>query len=563
MTAQRAGSFGEPRSVSLFAFLLRASRVVVVVSVLAGLVGGVCGVGLIILIQAQLSREPSGSSIALWAFAALCVVAALARVVGQVGVVKLGQGAVADLCLHTVRRTLELPLRSFESIDTSALLAVLTEDTVLIANAMVGVPHLCVSIPIVIACLLYIGWLSATIFVCGVAFAALAIAAFVALSRRGVEKFRRARALQDILLGHFRVLVSGFRELKIHRERRAAYLGESLMPAMASVRREMIGGLRCFSLADGWSQLAFFGFIGVLLFAIPRFQPIDRPTLVSSVLVVLYLMTPLDVILTWVPILGRARASLQKVQALLPTLKRHGAEAAPSHLPSRSLSIRDSVSMEGVTFSYRDVRENPGFTLGPVDLTLRRGEIVILAGGNGSGKTTLVKLMCGLYAPESGILRLDGRALGDEDREAYRELVSVVFADGHVFPDFLGLSTHSVANRARDGLERLALAPQVGVAGRTFTALDLSQGQWRRLALLGAWLEDRPICILDEWAANQDLSFKQIFYHKLLPEMRAAGQGLLVISHDESYFDVADRIVRLQDGRILEESPVALGGAWA
>ena len=173
-------------------------------------------------------------------------------------------------------------------------MAVLTEDIVLIANAMVGVPHLCINIPIVIACLAYIGWLSPAIFACGVIFAALAIAAYVVLSARGVEQLRRARARQDALVGYFRALIGGFRELKLHRGRRASYLVESVEPTMASLRRDMVRGLRSFAVAEGWSQIAFFGFIGVLLFAIPRLEPIGRPTLVSAVLVVLYLMSPLD-----------------------------------------------------------------------------------------------------------------------------------------------------------------------------------------------------------------------------------------------------------------------------
>src|SRR5262249_28926625 len=160
---------------------------------------------------------------------------------------------------------------------------------VLIANAMVGVPHLCINIPIVIACLAYIGWLSPAIFICGVSFATLAIVVFVVLSARGVSGLRRARARQDALVGHFRTLIGGFRELKLHGGRRAAYLSESLEPTMALVRGEMVRGLTNFAVAEGWSQFGFFGFIGVLLFAIPQFEPIGRPTLVSAVLVVLYL----------------------------------------------------------------------------------------------------------------------------------------------------------------------------------------------------------------------------------------------------------------------------------
>ncbi len=548
---------------NLMRFLLRSSRSVVIVSAIAGAAGGVAGIALIALIQRELARQPSATGTLAWAFFALCVASASARAIAQIAMVKVGQGAIARLSLHLVRHTLMLPLRAFEGIDSSALLSALTDDIALIANAMVGLPHLCINIPIVIACLVYTGWLAPRSMACGVVFAALAIVAYVIVSARGMKALRRARERQALLVEHFRTLIGGFRELKVHRGRREAYLAESLEPTMASARAEMVSGLAHFAAAEGWGQLAYFGFIGFLLFAAPLIEPISRPTLVSAVLVVLYLMTPLDIILTWVPVLGRAQVSLQRVQALIPTLERHRTDTDGHPVPVKQPAFRDSIRLDGVTFTYRDGHDDAGFLLGPVDLTLRPGELVILAGGNGSGKTTLVKLVAGLYGPDSGDVRLDGHRIADPDREAYRQLFSIVFADGHLFRDFLGLSAPGIAKLVRDRLLELGLAPMVSVRGSTFSTVDLSQGQRRRLALLGALLEDRPICIFDEWAANQDPSFKQIFYHKLLPELRAAGKALLVISHDESHFDIADRVIRLQDGCIVEESPWSIGGAWA
>jgi putative pyoverdin transport system ATP-binding/permease protein len=548
---------------SLMRFLLRSSRSIVLLSALAGAAGGVTGIALIALIQRELARQPSAPGTLAWAFFALCVASASARAIAQIAMVRIGQRAIAELGLHLVRQVLVLPLRAFETIDSSALLSALTEDIALIANALVGLPHLCINIPIVIACLAYTGWLAPRSMACGVLFAALAIGVYVLVSAGGLKSLRRARQRQALLVGHFRTLLGGFRELKVHRGRRQAYLAESLEPTLASARAEMVSGLAHFAAAEGWGQVAYFGFIGFLLFAAPLIEPISRPTLVSAVLVVLYLMTPLDIILTWVPVLGRAQVSLQRVQALIPTLQRHGDQGDGRPVPIQRLAIRESICLEGVTFSYRDGDEDAGFALGPVDLTLRPGELVLVAGGNGSGKTTLVKLIAGLYRPESGDVWVDGHRLGDEDREAYRQLFSIVFADGHLFGDFLGLDADGIAKRARDGLERLGLAPLVSVRGSMFSTVDLSQGQRRRLALLGALLEDRPICIFDEWAANQDPSFKQIFYRELLPELKAAGKALLVISHDEGYFEIADRVIRIQDGCVLEGSPLGIGNAWA
>ena len=291
---------------NLMRFLIRTSRGNVILSAIAGTAGGVAGIALIALIQEELAREPAGSSVMVWAFGALCVVSASARVIGQVGMVKLGQRAVSELSLHMVRRTLDLSLREFQRTDTSALLAALTEDIVLIANAMVGIPQLCINIPILIACLAYIGWLSPVDLRLRRDLRRSCDRRLPWSTARAINELREARACQDVLVGHYRTLIDGFRELKLHRGRRTAYLAESLEPTMVSARGQMVRGLSSFAFAEGWSQLAFFGFIGVVLFAIPRLEPISQPTRVAAVLVILYLMGPLDIILTWVPVLGRA-----------------------------------------------------------------------------------------------------------------------------------------------------------------------------------------------------------------------------------------------------------------
>jgi putative ATP-binding cassette transporter len=151
-------------------------------------------------------------------------------------------------------------------------------------------------------------------------------------------------------------------------------------------------------------------------------------------------------------------------------------------------------------------------------------------------------------------LRVDGRAVREQDAEAYRQLFSVVFADGYLLPDLAGLDARGLEQRARYGLDRLGLASRVTLSGCSFSTTGLSSGQKRRLALLSACLEDRPVCIFDEWAANQDRHFKQMYYHELLPELKARGKALLIISHDEDYFEIADRVIRLHEGRLHLES---------
>ncbi|HEV2735919.1 MAG TPA: ATP-binding cassette domain-containing protein, partial [Longimicrobiaceae bacterium] len=190
------------------------------------------------------------------------------------------------------------------------------------------------------------------------------------------------------------------------------------------------------------------------------------------------------------------------------------------------------------------------FTLGAIDLRVWQGETLFLVGGNGSGKTTLAKLLLGLYAPEEGELRFGGRPVTDADRADYVHQFAAVFSDFYLFESLLGMESPELDALASRYLSKLHLEHKVRVEGGKLSTTALSQGQRKRLALLTAYLEDRPIYLFDEWAADQDPVFKEVFYLELLPELKARGKTVIVISHDDHYYGVADRIIKLDYGRI-------------
>jgi putative ATP-binding cassette transporter len=246
--------------------------------------------------------------------------------------------------------------------------------------------------------------------------------------------------------------------------------------------------------------------------------------------------------------LTQANIAVRKVESLgISLLEDAEPMDAPSELPTtawRRLELRD------VAITYRHDDEAHLFRLGPLDLAFEPGELVFIVGGNGSGKTTLAKLLLGLYEPEQGEILLNGERVTPAGLDRYREHFSVVFSDYFLFEMLLGLQSPALEADANRYLAQLQLKHKVRVAGGKLSTTDLSSGQRKRLALLTAYLEDRPIYLFDEWAADQDPEFKKVFYDQLLPELKARGKTILVISHDDRYYRVGDRIVKLDYGQV-------------
>jgi putative ATP-binding cassette transporter len=210
------------------------------------------------------------------------------------------------------------------------------------------------------------------------------------------------------------------------------------------------------------------------------------------------------------------------------------------------------LDLSNVRFQYESgqTADRYPFILGPVNMTVTAGEVLFIVGGNGSGKSTLVKLLAGLYSPVEGDIRLGGELISDENRDWYRQHFSVVFSDFYLFDELLGEKRPDADERSNALLQDLELAHKVSVTNRAFSTVNLSQGQRKRLAMLTAIIEDRPINIFDEWAADQDPHYKEIFYSRLLPRLKSEGKTVIVITHDDRYFDYCDRVIKLEDGKV-------------
>jgi putative ATP-binding cassette transporter len=287
----------------------------------------------------------------------------------------------------------------------------------------------------------------------------------------------------------------------------------------------------------------------------PRFEPISKEAMTGYIVTILYLMGPLVGVLSSFSAFGRAAISFQKVSDLGVSLENHSGELCPVNVRDGTVTF-ERLELVGVTHSYHVEKEDSTFVLGPIDLTINQGELIFLVGGNGSGKSTLAKMVTGLYPPEAGEIRLNGQTVTDANRDDFRQIFSAVFGDFYLFESFLGLESNNLDEQARHYLEQLHLSHKVRIENGILSTTALSQGQRKRLALLTAYLEDRPFYMFDEWASDQDPLFKAIFYTQLLPELKARGKTTLVITHDDKYFDLADRILKLDFGKLITDRPL-------
>jgi len=532
----------------LILFLLNSSPRIVIIAILAGLAAGVTNTSLLALINMNLNRTGAPTARSAWVFAALCGVMLLSRCASSISLVRLARGAVFELRMQLCRRIISAPLRHLEELGAPRLLATLTDDVPAISNALTSIPLLCMHFAVIVTCLIYLAWLSWIVFLGVVGFMTVGILSYYIPLKKALHFLHVSRRGADVLFKHLRALMEGTKELKLHRRRRQVFFTESLEATADFVRRNSTSGDTIYAIAASWGQLLAFILIGILLFVAPALGEVNSPTLVGYSLVVLYIMTPLEVILNMAPTLGRANVAIQKVEDLGLSLQ----SQAPENLnaPATAGNSYESLELRGVTHAYRREGVEESFIFGPIDLSFHPGELVFLVGGNGSGKTTLAKLLTGLYLPESGEVRLNGELVTDENRENYRKLFSTVFSDFYLFDSLLGLDVPGLDERARNYLTQLQLAHKVQVKDSQFSTTELSQGQRKRLALMTAYLEDRPFYMFDEWAADQDPHFKEIFYLQLLPELKAKGKTVLVISHDDRYYYTADRIIKLDYGKI-------------
>ncbi|WP_250520429.1 cyclic peptide export ABC transporter [Caballeronia sp. NCTM1] len=540
--------------------LRRQSMPRLVIAVIAGFAGALCSAEIARLIGQVAAGQIETRGLVI-VFFAVCAAQLLFRTSSQIIVLDFGQQVICSLRIELCRKILRTPYKKLQSLGKPRLLAILTTDINTFAQASQMLPLAFGNVVLIVVCLVYMAWLSWQAFACFFVFLVVGGAIYHGIERSPLREMQAVRDQLDVIFRHFRSLLEGTRELQLN-DARARYFTEHVVHSTAhAFRRSFTRAMLIYSLVANAGGMLFYVAIGLILLVVPHWFPQSHGVLVTLTLLLLFLIHPVSEVMTILPILRQASIALQRIRILDAELTQqadddgHGSADDPFGAAVEGVPL---IRFSAVSHRYPGLTEDHPFTLGPIDLSIRQGEVVYLIGGNGSGKTTLAMLLLGLYEPEQGHVELNGVKVERDNLAHYRERFSAVFADFHLFDEVLCEDQSQIAKQAAQYLHKLELDHKVSMKGNRFSTVNLSSGQRKRMALIASYLEDRPIYLFDEWAADQDPVFRRVFYTQLIPELKRKGKTVIVISHDDAYFECADRLVQVANGRLIDVSSEAL-----
>jgi len=472
----------------------------------------------------------------------------LGRKVVQTKLTQLTFDIVFDMRMNLIEKIFYTSYQKFEKLDRGRVFATLNDDTGQVGNSANIFVTLLTSMITTFGVFLYLSTIAfwATIVTLGVIIVIATI--YYLVSQKAQVYLEDARDSRNVYMSLLNGLIDGFKELSIHFNKKKQYRDDVEASTQEFRHKSTVGMVRFINaFMIGESMLV--AVLGAVAFAVRRLFPeIQVFTLMSFIMALLYLIGPVNGILGSIPAIVQLRIAWNRVKGFLSDIP---ANMTPEDVAKLKLDVPsvERIEAKGVVFQYESEDADKPFGLGPIDFEAKKGEAVFIVGGNGSGKTTFAKILTGLYAPHGGSIKVDG-----EEVNSYQlgEYFSTVFSGYHLFGKLYNVDL-SDENKRKEGekyLEMLNLQDKVTLEKDSFSTIDLSGGQRKRLALLQCYLEDCPIYLFDEVAADQDPEFRRFFYRELLTRMKEKGKIVIAITHDDHYFDVADRVIKFDMGKL-------------
>lgn len=536
---------------SLFKELLKESKIQLVTSCALSLISAGCNVILIYFI----SKAIAGDLALVWTngvmFLTMVILTFAFGVTTQRILAKLGIEVVASLRMSLSGRILSTDFNKLEKLGKANLYTSLVDDINSIYNTFITIPLLTFNLFLVIGGMAYMGYLSYAYLGIFTALLVLAVVVIRSLTSRLDDALLKHRNNQVGLHHDFHTLTDGTRELCISQSKRHHFYHRIISSSVDLTKQSSLeSGYHTATLNNAMSLIVFCIF-GTLIFLVQPWLPVSEEVLSGFLVTLMFIRNPIGITIDSIPVIVRAQHAFDKIAQLELSSQSNWIDnhSAPTRIDDKALL---TLSLNQIQYQYPEVNGEQGFEVGPLSLDIKCGELIFIVGGNGSGKSTFGKLLTCLYSPQNGHLSLNGKPIDKSNKQWFQNHLSVIFSDFYLFDFIVNNEGETRYDEEVDRwLEVLKLDDKVSIKDGRISSIKLSHGQRKRLALLAAYLEEKPILLFDEWAADQDPAFRDFFYNDLLTMLKKQGKVLFVISHDESYFHLADRLYQMNNGRLV------------
>ena len=521
--------------------IYQISKIVLLTLVFSGL-----GVWTLSFINNELVSLKEFDPILAIKFIAVLLLFFISAIAANISLTNFGHKFIYELRYQSVKQILDTPNSVINEIGKAKIIASLNNDIKTITFAFMSATGFIQSLVFIVCASIYLCVIAPKIFI----FLSVWIGATLFINTLFMKKihlyFKYSRVQDDTLQKHYDDIVEGHRELSLNRVR-ASVCFDELNFTGDKKRQNMVKADIYHALSDNFTNIMLLGSVGLCVFLCVAFDWASLQTALSISLTILFLRGSFMSMVGSIPAALSAKVSLEKIMSLNLNKFKEGFKF------DDSLSDNwQNIKLKDINFNYTHGK----FSLKDVNLEIKRGEITFIIGKNGSGKSTLINLLCGLIRPSSGEIYLDSTKIDERNLQSYQAKISAIFADFYLFSQTLSHNGFASQSEIDELLALLEIDKKVSVIDNKLSTTQLSTGQRKRLSLLIAILEHRSILILDEWAADQDPLFKRKFYKEILPFLQNKGISIIAVSHDDSYFDVATRIILVKDGfvRELDES---------
>jgi cyclic peptide transporter len=463
--------------------------------------------------------------------------------------VQIVENSIYNIRLRVLGKLRACELSSMESIGKGEIFTRISHDANFISQSAAVIVNAFQALVLVLFTLFYIALLSIWAFGITIGVLYIAIAYYMRRQKEINKELHEATQNETELYEHIENLIDGFKELKISGNKNTEFFNDLTLTAAEGKKLKISSGLR-FAVGFMFSEMVFYMLLASIVFVLPQFDTMFAGDLTRITAAILFIIGPLENIVTTIPLFIKANVATQNILGLEEKIEHAKVtEETTVHVPITPL---EEINLENVTYQYLDEEKQSTFMLGPINFKIKKGELLCIVGGNGSGKSTFLKVLTSLYSADSGLITYNGKPIKNIGLQQFRSQFSVIFTDFHLFPKIYGIQGVD-KEKVMEYIRLMKLENKTTFDGENFTNVKLSTGQRKRLALICTLLEDKPFMILDEVTADQDPEFKRFFYQEVLPGLKEKGKTVIMVSHDDKYFEQFDRVIKMEYGKILSQ----------